>query len=127
MSCILHGDVNSNLSACCQAIKITEHSKTHAIELPAMGRVSVEDGPTRPLIDGSGSRSSHRTTPGSAVNHDSEVVDVVSHDEDYVESQRPTLFVWMLTVAAGLSGLLFGYEWVCKSHLRALACTDAMS
>ena len=24
--------------------------------------------------------------------------------------RRPTLFIWALTVAAGISGLLFGYE-----------------
>lgn len=43
--------------------------------------------------------------------------------EDYSEEQaleRPNLFIWGLTFSAGLSGLLFGYEYVGLSsrHLR---------
>ena len=29
---------------------------------------------------------------------------------------RPTIFIWALTVAAGVSGLLFGYEFVLVLH-----------
>lgn len=40
---------------------------------------------------------------------------------------RPGVFVWCLTLCAGVSGLLFGYEYVCPFstwHLRLGACAE---
>jgi SP family myo-inositol transporter-like MFS transporter 13 len=48
--------------------------------------------------------------------HEDEEEDVEIDESALVSSGR---FIWGLTVCAGVSGLLFGYEYVKISHLRA--------
>lgn len=64
-----------------------------------------------PLIGG---RSSRELPSPTAYEYDESAADVGAdeHGEDVDESNiaSPGLFIWALTFAAGVSGLLFGYE-----------------
>jgi SP family myo-inositol transporter-like MFS transporter 13 len=42
------------------------------------------------------------------------------HDEDESALVRPGRFIWVLTFCAGVSGLLFGYEYVLPFLLHQL-------
>lgn len=71
----------------------------------------VDTAAQEPLIGGGQRRRSHghdthswRDRPGLESG-----TSVEEHDEDD-ERVQPTAFVWMLVLAAGISGLLFGYE-----------------
>jgi hypothetical protein len=56
--------------------------------------------------------SNNREYPDDA-RHSNEAQDV-EVDESALVS--PGLFIWGLTICAGVSGLLFGYEYVCTSR-----------
>lgn len=60
-----------------------------------------EDASSRPLIS-----AEQRSRTGSPIQDDHEVTDA----EDNVTTAG--WFLWLLTLAAGVSGLLFGYEYV---------------
>lgn len=44
------------------------------------------------------------------VDEDEAIKPLIQEDEA-AESASPTAFIWALTFAAGISGLLFGYEY----------------
>lgn len=50
--------------------------------------------------------------------------DDADDDLDQLEASlaRPTPFLWVLTLTAGLSGLLFGYEYVLLSVSLPFTC-----
>ena len=43
--------------------------------------------------------------------HESESFEDAPQEASDLEANEPTAFVWALTVTAGISGLLFGYEF----------------
>ena len=58
---------------------------------------------------------------------DSEEEEDTGGEVDESKMLRPGVFVWCLTLCAGVSGLLFGYEYVCPFstwHLRLGACAE---
>jgi SP family myo-inositol transporter-like MFS transporter 13 len=54
-------------------------------------------------------------------NHEEEEVDEYEVDESKLVS--PGLFIWALTICAGVSGLLFGFEYI--SHLSLLCAISS--
>lgn len=46
--------------------------------------------------------------------------DAVVEEIDESALVSPGLFIWGLTICAGVSGLLFGYEYVLKQHAAAV-------
>jgi hypothetical protein len=86
-----------------------------SIELQQMRPTSVEED-TRPLIaapEGEQPRWSYDTSEdGLARDRSRNEVD----EAEMEEGLTPGLFIWSLTFSAGVSGLLFGYEYVCPSQ-----------
>jgi len=77
---------------------------------------SMNDAAAEPLI------SNDRRVPNDARDRYDEADDASIREDEVDESAlvSPGLFIWCLTICAGVSGLLFGYEYV--ASIRAIFC-----
>lgn len=78
-----------------------------------MAAQSSDSSAAEPLISGA-TGTSHPSYP--AEEHEN-LVPSEREDEDESTLASPGLFVWLLTICAGISGLLFGYEYVFPIHI----------
>jgi hypothetical protein len=78
--------------------------------------MSAHDTDIQPLLEGD--RRSQDSTPGSPAGHAGD--DALQGDEYEDEADDQTTAGWflmLLTGASGISGLLFGYEYVTQLHI----------
>lgn len=117
----------SNFMILAQGLAVTSYSNTHLpfdiYYAPNAPRIR-EAAATAPLSDyelRSMTRNSGDTAAQPLIYNGREDAAYDEHDDDVEvdesELVSPGLFIWTLTVCAGVSGLLFGYEYVATSSI----------
>lgn len=67
---------------------------------------SMNDAAAEPLI------ANASDVPSDARDHYDDEGEIIEQEVDESALVSPGLFIWCLTICAGVSGLLFGYEYV---------------